>query len=318
MADPISNRPTVPQFIRTVSEAVAKQVNQAAPQLTQAVQQGLQNTVGQLQGGLRQFQTGFEQQVKPLVNLAGDAVNQAGQVAGQALEQLRNALQSLPVNPAGPLHQVFGNTCGPNTLMAMEASVDAERAQELRSTEDPAAREVAVMNSREGGFRPSGDISGGWGPTEMSRQIEDRFGAAEVIPLGARYSSNASAVTDIERSLREERPVALGLDGHWMAATDIRDGENGAEVLIHDSWTGKSAWVPTSELQDPSWAATHFPGAPGRGVIQGIVVAGEPGQPAALNPDSVNRQKERDTLGTVSTDYTRRGDTLAPSAPSAQ
>jgi hypothetical protein len=303
MPDPISNRPSLPQFIRTAAESVTKQVNQTAQQVNQAVQQAQQNVTNQIQGTVRQFQTGFEQQVKPLMDLAGGAVS-----------QVQNFLASLPINPAGQLHQVFGNTCGPNTIMAMEASVDDARAQELRSTDDPAAREVAVMNSREGGFRPSGDVSGGWGTYEMTRQIEDRFGAAEAIPLNARYSSNSEAVTDIERCLREERPVALGLDGHWMAATDIRDGKNGPEVLIHDSWTGKSAWVPTSELQDPSWSQKYFPGAPGDGEIQGIVAAGESGQPATLDPASENRQKERDTLATVSTDYTQRSDSLAPSA----
>jgi hypothetical protein len=296
MADPIKGPPPLlPQIIRSVAQTVAKPIVQAVQQ------QAAQN-------GVRALQTGFEQQVRPLVNLAGGAV-------GAVVDSLR----SIGINPGGRMHQVFGNTCGPNTLMAMEASVDAERAQELRETpaEDLAEREAAVMNSGAGGFTPSGNVSGGWNKWEMRSQIIDRFGAAEMLPAGRNYNDNAEAVADITRSLEEGRPVAMGMPGHWLAATEIRDGKNGQEVLIHDSWTGRSAWVPVSELEDPSgaWLQNHFPGAPEGANIQSIVVAGEPGEPAALNPDSANRAKERDTLDTQDvSDLTPRSDPLAPTA----
>ena len=47
-------------------------------------------------------------------------------------------------------------------------------------------------------------------------------------------------------------------------------------------------------------------------LVPTLLGAGEPGQPATLNPDSANRQKERDTVDSVNTDYTHRGDSLAP------
>lgn len=298
MPDPIKGfPPLLPQIIRTVAQTIAKPVAQAVQQHQQ--QQAVQN-------GVRALQTGFEQQIKPLIDLAGGAVS-----------ALTNTLRTLGTNPGGRMHQVFGNTCGPNTLLAMEASVDAERATELRETpaEDRAEREAAVMNSGAGGFTPGESISGGWNKWEMRNQIIDRFGAAEMLPAGRNYSSNEEAVADITRSLEEGRPVAMGMPGHWLAATEIRDGRNGPEVLIHDSWTGKSAWVPTAEMQDPSsnWLQNHFPGAPEGDAIASIVVAGEPGQPAALDPESENRAKERDTLDTQDlSSLTPRSDALAP------
>ncbi|MBN1203795.1 MAG: hypothetical protein JXB05_02580 [Myxococcaceae bacterium] len=303
MSSPISSRPSLFQQIRNFAESTVKR-------LTENTQQGQQNLGAQIQGGLQQLQTGFEQQVKPLVDLAGGAVNQAG-----------DFLRNLAINPGGRMHQVFGNTCGPNTVMAMEASVDDGRADELRDTEDAAAQEVAVMNSGSGGFVPSDSVSGGWSKWEMYTQIRDRFGDAQQLPADGLYDSNAEAVTDMEAALREGRPVALGMDDHWMAATEIRDGENGAEVLIHDSWTGASAWVPLSEIEDPNsnWAETYLPGAPGGGTIEAIVTAGTPGQPATLNPSSVNREKEREAVATVNTDaYTPRSDERAPASATAE
>jgi hypothetical protein len=293
MSGPIRFTPNLPQIIRTTVEKLTQPI-------TQAVTNATQNTA-------RAVQSGFEQQVKPLVDLTGGVVN-----------TLREALARLPSNPGGKMHQQFPYSCGPNTIMAMEASVDANRAQELRDT--PAAdrdnREVAVMNSGAGGFRPDDASQGGWSSWEMQSQIRDRFGAAQALPADGRYDSNASAAADLEASLREGRPVAMGMNDHWMAATEIRDGENGAEVLIHDSWTGNSAWVPVSEIADPTsgWSSRYLPGAPGGDAIVSVVVAGTPGQPAALNPNSANIAKERETLSTVSTDFTHRSDTHAPAA----
>jgi len=169
-----------------------------------------------------------------------------------------------PRNPAGNVPQAWTNTCGPNSLMAIEASVDAGRAQQLAGLtgDDRAQFEMAVMNSNDAvdGFQPTSDGSRGWGYNRMHEQVADRFvGGVDESLSHREMPDQATAANTLVTALSDGRPVALGMDGHWMAATDIRDGSNGQEVLIQDSWTGQSAWVPVSQIANSEdWVTTNF------------------------------------------------------------
>jgi len=106
-----------------------------------------------------------------------------------------------------------------------------------------------------------------------------------------------------------------------MSATDIRGEGDATEVLINDSWTGTSAWVPVSEIANGgNWVPTYFSGE-GTGIdavssssnIWNLVVPSSD----TLNPDSVARANEPAQLETVRSqegNWTRR-DLPEPPAP---
>lgn len=178
-------------------------------------------------------------------------------------------------NPAGNTPQGFNNTCGANTLMAMEASLDPELASRLASLspEERARYEVAVFSSHpEQPFQASPRETGttkGWGMDLMRWQVEARFGGAESFTPDDR----AQAVDFLTEQLAAGHPVAIGLSTHWMSATALRGEGEAREVLIHDSWTGTSAWVPESALRDTSgdWVREFLPGAPFEPRMVGLV-----------------------------------------------
>ena len=169
-----------------------------------------------------------------------------------------------PSNPAGNVPQAWTNTCGANSLMAMEASVDAGRAQQIAGLtgDDRAQFEMAVMNSNDAvdGFQPTDDGSRGWGDSRMREQVADRFVGGLDESLSIREMPDQGTAADtLVTALSDGRPVALGMDGHWMAATDLRGEGEDQEVLIQDSWTGQSAWVPVSQIRDgEDWVTTNF------------------------------------------------------------
>jgi len=199
-------------------------------------------------------------------------------------------------NPAGPSQQQWQNTCGPNTLMAMEAAVDPQRAQELQSVSNPEQRsalEASVFSSSPNftGVSPNprapGSDNAGWGKWEMINQINDRFeGSAQSMDPANR----TEAVDGMVTALQEGKPVAVGLPEHWVSATDIRQGENGNEILMHDSWSGESQWVPESSLRDTSsnWMSEHFSDAPFASNIATLVYPETP----QLSGDSTFRGNE--------------------------
>ncbi|MCB9643868.1 MAG: hypothetical protein H6728_12405 [Myxococcales bacterium] len=201
---------------------------------------------------------------------------------------------TIPTNPAGNVPQAWNNTCGANSLMSMEAAVDPARAEQLQGLqgEDRAVMEGAVLTS-SGSFgtshvstRPGGSTEG-WGTFEMRRQITDRFvGEAQVYEPQTRDD----AVDQMINVLDSGRPVALGLDGHWMSATAIRDGENGREVQINDSWTGESVWVPEADLRQSGdhWIRTYLPDAPFPGRMLSLVYP----ETNQLDPNSSFRDAE--------------------------
>ncbi|WNG55124.1 hypothetical protein F0U59_10285 [Archangium gephyra] len=200
-------------------------------------------------------------------------------------------------NPAGNAPQAWNNTCGANALMSMEAAVDPERAAQLAamSPQERAAYEGAVLRSDPEnlftlGTRPDGTTKG-WGTYMMKLQVSERFGgeATEITPR-----NRSQAVDALTTQLAEGKPVAIGLAGHWMSATAMRDGESGRELLIHDSWTGTSAWVPEADLRQPGsgWVRTHFPDAPFEGAIQSLVAPGQP----VLESGSAYREAEAGLL----------------------
>jgi len=217
------------------------------------------------------------------VNLSGGAVQQTGGTA--------------PRNPAGNVPQAWTNTCGANSLMAMEASVDAGRAQQIAGLtgDDRAQFEMGVMNSNDAvdGFQPTDDGSRGWGDSRMREQVADRFVGGLDESLSIREMPDQGTAADtLVTALSDGRPVALGMDGHWMAATDIRGEGEHQEVLIQDSWTGQSAWVPVSQIRNgEDWVTTNFHSEiPKSSAILSTVV------PASdqLNTDSTFRAHEGD------------------------
>lgn len=204
-------------------------------------------------------------------------------------------------NPAGDMPQGWNNTCGANVVLSMEAAVDPARAEELQALTalEHAQLEGATLRSdpENAGFalgqRPGGTTVG-WGMFMMEQQVSERFGgdANAYTP-----STRADAVTHLATELEAGRPVAIALDGHWMSATGVRDGEAGREFLVHDSWTGTSAWVPEATMSNTSanWVRTFFPDAPFNAAIRGLVSPGE----ARLNPDSTYRAAEPGLLAGV-------------------
>lgn len=211
-------------------------------------------------------------------------------------------------NPADDVAQGWNNTCGANALMAMEAAVSPERAAQFAAMtpEQRKAYEGAVLRSDPQnatfplGQRPGGTTNG-WGSYMMARQVSERFGGeAQVVSPADR----GQAVDALTAMLSEGKPVAIGLSTHWMSATDIRDGAEGREILIHDSWTGTSVWVPEADLRQPGsgWVQTHFPGAAFfGGSIRSLVAPGEP----VLDPNSTYRAAEATVLPGVQSEMNR-------------
>jgi hypothetical protein len=184
-------------------------------------------------------------------------------------------------NPSGNAPQAWNNTCGANALMSMEAALDPERAAQLAalSPEERAAYEGAVLRSHTDntgfalGSRPGGTTTG-WGVDMMNWQVSERFGGEATV---VRPDNRTQAVDALTTQLAEGKPVAIGLADHWMSATAMRQGESGQELLIHDSWTGTSAWVPEADLRErgSGWMRTYFPNAPFEGAIHALVAPGE-------------------------------------------
>ncbi|WP_257457538.1 hypothetical protein [Archangium lipolyticum] len=201
-------------------------------------------------------------------------------------------------NPSGNAPQAWNNTCGANALMSMEASLDPERAARFAtlSPDERAAYEGAVLRSHPDndgfalGSRPGGTTTG-WGLDMMKWQVSDRFGGEATV---VKPDNRKQAVDALTTQLAEGKPVAIGLADHWLSATAMRQGESGQELLIHDSWTGTSAWVPEADLREPGsgWMRTYFPNAPFEGAIHLLVAPGEP----VLEPDSVYRGTEAGLL----------------------
>ncbi|HEY8212469.1 MAG TPA: hypothetical protein VIG99_33530, partial [Myxococcaceae bacterium] len=192
-------------------------------------------------------------------------------------------------------------------LMAMEASVDTTRARQLSGMtgDERALYEAAVMNSNTSaarrGYTLGPNTDGGWGFDQMRWQVADRFGDVDTELTGNNYSGDQQGAADaMVTALNDGRPVAIGLEEHWMAATDIRGKGDDAEVLIQDSWTGTSAWVPVSEIANGSnWVGEYF-GDAGNGIsaptndstIEALVVPSS----GELDPDSEFRANEDDAL----------------------
>lgn len=244
---------------------------------------------------------------------------------GVPVQQTRTA-GSGTANPAGNVPQAWGNTCGPNTIMAMEAAVDPSRAAQLSElTGDARAEyEAAIFNSSYKGFIPGSNVDHpGWGYTAMRQQVADRFGGIDETLTRDDYSGNQQGAADaLVAALSDGRPVAIGLKSHWMSATDIRGEGDAAEVLIHDSWTGTSAWVPVSEIANGgNWVPTYFSGedtginaVSSSSNIWNLVVPSSD----TLNPDSTARAAEATELANVQAqegNWTRR-DLPEPPAPS--
>lgn len=221
------------------------------------------------------------------VNLTGGA-NQVQQTGGPP-----------PSNPAGNVPQAWTNTCGANTIMAMEASVDEDRAAQLSGLtgDDRAQQEMAVMNSNPAvaGFQPTSDGSRGWGYDRMQEQVANRFGGVDETLSYRTIPDQGTAADTLVTALSDGRPVALGMDGHWMAATDIRGTGDNQEVLIQDSWTGQSAWVPVSQIRNgEDWVTTNFGSEiPKSSAILSTVVPSTD----HLDPNSTFRQEEQNPDG---------------------
>ncbi len=200
-----------------------------------------------------------------------------GTTLGASSKDSANAKGTVATNPAGNTPQNFNNTCGANAIMAMEASLEPELAAQLSalSPEQRAQYEAAVLTSDpsqpfQASPRGTGSTEG-WGMYMMERQVAARFGGAEsLVP-----NNRAEAVDFLTAQLDAGHPVAIALTGHWMSATDIRGEGDEREVLIHDSWTGTSAWVPESALRDTNgnWVQEYFPDAPFSPRMQGLVAA---------------------------------------------
>ena len=50
----------------------------------------------------------------------------------------------------------------------------------------------------------------------------------------------------------------MGTVDHWWAVVDAERTDDGGRLLIHDPYTGITAWVPTEKLVDGSFSRTHF------------------------------------------------------------
>jgi hypothetical protein len=231
----------------------------------------------------------------------GAAVGSGGSVGGTEAPGGVSGAGAAAANPAGDAQQAWMNTCGANALMTMEAAVSSERASLFQgmTPEQRAAYEGAVMRSdaRNPEFplhpREPGASTRGWGTTMMEWQVSERFGgeAISVTPTDRNH-----AVDELSRLLESERPVAIGLgQEHWMSATDIRGTAPDRELLVHDSWTGTSAWVSEAVMRDKpnqQWVREYFPGAPFTSAIASLVAPGEP----VLEAGSTNRAAEQERL----------------------
>lgn len=193
-------------------------------------------------------------------------------------------------NPAGNVPQQWSNSCGANTLMAMEASLSPGLAAYYSSLTGTArkAMESAIMRSsgsfNESSVHPlsSGNYNG-WGVYEMKKQVSNRFGgdAVEYPPPGRSITQDGAVDTLLAvAGGNPSRPVAIALAHHWVAATAVRTTDVGTrEVLIHDSYSGKSAWVPEQALRGTAWASQYFPDSAAMsdsgGGIHNLVYPGE-------------------------------------------
>jgi len=52
--------------------------------------------------------------------------------------------------------------------------------------------------------------------------------------------------------------AVVGSANHWWAVADARQNERGYQFLLHDTWTGVTAWVDQKSLTDGSYQRTVF------------------------------------------------------------
>jgi hypothetical protein len=77
---------------------------------------------------------------------------------------------------------------------------------------------------------------------------------------------SAADITTLDNTLKAGTDVpiricnAAGGGGHFMMISDVRGEGANKKYLISDPWTGKTAWVKQSELQNfnSNWPQTHF------------------------------------------------------------
>lgn len=219
-------------------------------------------------------------------------------VTGAKLDQpaIVSALKAPPSgNPACDVVQGWNNSCGANAVLALQAAVDPTFAAQLAAMtpEERVQYEAAVMQSDPANQFALGEytarpILAGWGRDMMARQVSDRFGGeAEVINVEDRQHG----VNELLRLLEEGKPVAIGLTNHWLSATEVRGQSPDAEILVHDSWTGTTAWVSEADLRDRAgmnWVANYFPGTDSPGNLVTLVAPGEP----SLDASSTFRANE--------------------------
>lgn len=217
-------------------------------------------------------------------------------------------------SPAGDRQQAYSNSCGANTLMAMEAAVDPQSAQRFQGMNDQerANMEYSVMRGagfadgqiyNRGGFEevsrgseaPAGQEGIGLNYWGMRTEVQDRFGSVQS-NTGVPPQDLANETVE---ALEAGSPVALGLPGHWVSATDVRGESGSQEVLINDSWTGESHWVSQESLGDGSWVESFGDDRflSSQGEVRSIVY---PDPPAQLNPDSQSRSRQEDVYAQTS------------------
>ncbi|HET7526585.1 MAG TPA: hypothetical protein VFK10_11640, partial [Burkholderiaceae bacterium] len=82
---------------------------------------------------------------------------------------------------------------------------------------------------------------------------------------GARGMSNAD-ITALDQRLKAGTDVPIRIcnadnsGGHFMMISDVRGEGANKKYLVSDPWTGKTAWIKQTELQNfnSNWPQTHF------------------------------------------------------------
>lgn len=231
-----------------------------------------------IQGLLGQAGTRAEQVFILKAYVAGEPwqniVQFAGEMRGMPESEI---IRRCTMRDAADLIQQWQDSCGPTLVQALAGETDPRFAWELNkvgdlSRIDPVgANQLLAAQQKEwleryGGVAVQRGQSGGQGMA-LNQILDEMMGPL----VGARY--NTVEVTDKGQSIERMaqilesgydvplriswNPPNSGADsGHFVLALATRGAPGNREIQIHDPWTGKTNWIPQSEMARDSFSPT--------------------------------------------------------------
>lgn len=76
----------------------------------------------------------------------------------------------------------------------------------------------------------------------------------------------------MEKSLKKGHDISFGAvdPDHWMSMSDVRGKPGSREFLVHDTWSGKTAWVKEADFKDGSFLKKDFNAGSGAGHVDSV------------------------------------------------